>query len=158
MPGQQKRKAAVQEKLNPIRSVIKGKDVILIDDSIVRGTTTSQIVKLIKEKGDAKAVHLRISCPPIISACYMGIDFPTKEELIAGRAQKLFGESYIEEIRKKIGADTLIYQTVDDLIQAISLGEDQLCLACLTGNYPLKSVDKLAEIENTIVNSRKLSK
>ncbi|MFX0134571.1 MAG: amidophosphoribosyltransferase, partial [Candidatus Hodarchaeota archaeon] len=156
MPGQQKRKAAVQEKLNPITSVVKGKDVILIDDSIVRGTTTSQIVKLLKEKGGAKAVHLRISCPPIISACYMGIDFPTRDELIAGRAQKLFGENYIEEIRKKIGADTLIYQNVNDLVKAISLRGDQLCLACLTGDYPLKSIGHLAEIENTIVNSRDL--
>ncbi|TFF97242.1 MAG: amidophosphoribosyltransferase [Promethearchaeota archaeon] len=156
MPGQQKRKAAVQEKLNPITSVVKGKDIILIDDSIVRGTTTSQIVKLLKEKGGANAVHLRISCPPIISACYMGIDFPTRDELIAGRAQKLFGENFIEEIRKKIGADTLIYQNVNDLVKAIGLRENQLCLACLTGEYPLKSIKDLAEIENTIANSRLL--
>jgi amidophosphoribosyltransferase len=155
MPGKAKRKIAVKEKLNPIKSVVEGKDVILLDDSIVRGTTTQQIVSLLKDKGGAKRVHLRISCPPIISPCYMGIDFPTKKELIAGRFQKLHGKDYIEEIRKKIGADTLIYQTVDDLIKAIGKSESQLCLACLTGNYPLKSVRKLAEMEESIVASRK---
>lgn len=155
MPGKAKRKIAVKEKLNPIKSVVEGKDIILLDDSIVRGTTTQQIVSLLKDKGGAKHVHLRISCPPIISPCYMGIDFPTKQELIAGRFQKLHNKDYIEEIRKKIGADTLIYQTVEDLIKAIGKTESQLCLACLTGIYPLKSVRKLAEMEQSIVASRK---
>ncbi|NVM38485.1 MAG: hypothetical protein HWN81_23035, partial [Candidatus Lokiarchaeota archaeon] len=98
--------------------------------------------------------HLRISCPPIVSPCYMGIDFPTKDELIAGRFQKLYNENYIEEIRKKIGANTLLYQNIEDLISAIGKNENQLCLACLTGNYPLKSVEKLAEMEQSIVKSR----
>jgi len=153
MPGQNIRKAAVKEKLNPIKSVISGKDIILIDDSIVRGTTTRQIISLLKSAG-AKTVNVRISCPPVKSACYMGIDFPTREELIAGRSEKLYGENYVEEIRKKIGADTLLYQTLDDLFNAIGLREDQLCAACLTGKYPLKSVDRLAEIEEKIASSR----
>jgi amidophosphoribosyltransferase len=144
MPGKQKRKAAVKEKLNPIRSTIEGKDVILIDDSIVRGTTTKQIISLIREAG-AKSVNVRASCPPVVSACYMGIDFPTRDELIAGKSKKLFGEQYIEEIRKKIGADTLVYQSIDGLIASIGLNEDQLCLACLTGEYPIKSINCLAE-------------
>ena len=84
----------------------------------------------------------------------MGIDFPTKEELIAGRFQKLYNENYTEEIRKKIGADTLLYQNIEDLIMAIGKEENQLCLACLTGIYPLKSVEKLAEMEQSIVKSR----
>jgi amidophosphoribosyltransferase len=154
MPGQSKRKIAVKEKLNPIKSVVKGKDVILLDDSIVRGTTTNQIVSLLREKGKAKRVHLRVSCPPIISPCYMGIDFPTKNELIAGRSQNLYGEKYLEEIQNKIGPDTLLYQTIEDLTDAIGKTESQLCLACLTGNYPLKSVQKLAELEKSIVKSR----
>jgi len=154
MPGQNKRKIAVKEKLNPIKSVVSGKDVILLDDSIVRGTTTQQIVSMLREKGGAKRIHLRISCPPIISPCYMGIDFPTTDELIAGRFQKQYGENYLEEIRKKIGADTLLYQTVDDLTQAIGKNKNKLCLACLTGSYPLKSVQKLAELEKSIVKSR----
>ncbi|MGB5909583.1 MAG: amidophosphoribosyltransferase [Promethearchaeia archaeon] len=155
MPGQAKRKIAVKEKLNPIKSVIQGKDVIILDDSIVRGTTTQQIVSLLREKGGAKTVNVRISCPPIVSACYMGIDFPTREELIAGRYQILYGnENYIEKVRKTIGADTLIYQTIDDLVEAIGKTRSQLCLACLTGDYPLKSVKKIAELENSIAMSR----
>jgi len=154
MPGQAKRKIAVKEKLNPIKSVIFGKDIILLDDSIVRGTTTQQIVSLLREKGGAKRVHLRISCPPIISPCYMGIDFPTRDELIAGRFQKLYGKNYREEIKKKIGADTLLYQTIEDLTQAIGKDKNQLCLACLTGDYQLKSVKKLAELEKSFVRSR----
>ncbi len=154
MPGQAKRKIAVKEKLNPIKNVIFGKDIILLEDSIVRGTTTQKIVSLLREKGGAKRVHLRISCPPIISPCYMGIDFPTKDELIAGRFQNLYGENYLEEIQKKIGADTLLYQTIEDLTQAIGKDKNQLCLACLTGEYQLKSVKKLAEFEKSIVKSR----
>ena len=154
MPGQQKRKAAVKEKLNPIRAVIQGKDVILIDDSIVRGTTMQQIISLLKNAGGAKTVNIRISCPPVVSACYMGIDFPTRDELIAGRFQMLYGDDFVEEIRKKIGADSLKYQTVEGLKDAIGKTENELCLACLTGKYPLKSISKLAEIENSIANSR----
>ncbi len=154
MPGQLKRKIAVKEKLNPIKSIVKGKDVILLDDSIVRGTTTQQIVSLLREKGEAKRVHLRISCPPIISPCYMGIDFPTRNELIAGRFQNYYGEAYIKEIQKKIGPDTLLYQTIEDLTKAIRKSQNQLCLACLTGKYPIKSVQKLAELEKSIVRSR----
>ncbi len=154
MPGQAKRKIAVKEKLNPIKNVVSGKDIILLDDSIVRGTTTQQIVSLLREKGGAKRVHLRISCPPIVSPCYMGIDFPTKTELIAGRFQQVYGEDFIEEIRKETGADTLLYQTIEDLTKAIGKTENQLCLACLTGDYPLKSVQKLAELEKSIVKSR----
>jgi len=154
MPGQAKRKIAVKEKLNPIKSVISGRDIILLDDSIVRGTTTQQILSLLRDKGEAKRVHLRISSPPIISPCYMGIDFPTKNELIAGRFQDLYGDDYIEEIRKEIGADTLLYQTVENLRHAIGKNKNQLCLACLTGEYHLKSVQKLAEMEESIVKSR----
>ncbi len=153
MPGQFQRDAAVKEKLNPIKSVIEGKHVILIDDSIVRGTTTKQIIALIRNAG-AKSVNVRISCPPIISPCYMGIDFPTRNELIARRFLEAFDDQYIEEVRKNIGADSLLYQTLDDLKQAIGLTENQLCLACLTGKYPLKSAHKLAEIESSIVVNR----
>ncbi|MFX0001364.1 MAG: amidophosphoribosyltransferase [Candidatus Hodarchaeota archaeon] len=154
MPGQIKRKIAVKEKLNPIKSIVRGKDVILLDDSIVRGTTTQQIVSLLREKGGAKRVHLRVSCPPIISPCYMGIDFPTKSELIAGRFQNLYGENYLDEIQQTIGSDTLLYQTVDNLTLAIGKDKNELCLACLTGDYQLKSVKKLAELEQSIIKSR----
>ena len=154
LPGQNLRKAAVKEKLNPIKSVIEDKDVILLDDSIVRGTTMKQIVNLLKYRGGAKRVHLRISCPPIISPCYMGIDFPTRKELIAAKFYKNYGDSYIEEIRKHIGADSLLYQTKEDLSSAITKNENQLCRACLTGKYPLKSVEKLREMEKSITKNR----
>lgn len=145
MPGQKKRKAAVKEKLNPIRSIVEGKHVILIDDSIVRGNTTKQIIGLIKNAG-AASVNVRISCPPVISACYMGIDFPTTSELIAGRNLEKYGQThYIEEIRKSIGADSLLYQTIEGLKEAIGL-QSELCNACLTGKYPLKSGEKLIKL------------
>ncbi|MBD3197783.1 MAG: amidophosphoribosyltransferase [Candidatus Lokiarchaeota archaeon] len=153
MPGQQKRKSAVKEKLNPIKSVVDGKEVILIDDSIVRGTTTKQIIALIKDAG-AKSVNVRISCPPVVSACYMGIDFPTREELIAGRCLKEYGsQNFIDQIKNTIGADTLRYQTVEDLKEAIGI-ETGLCKACLTGRYPLKSVEKITELERSITSNR----
>ncbi len=151
MPDQKKRKSAVKEKLNPIKSLIEDKDVILIDDSIVRGTTTQQIVSLLKDVGKARSVHVRISCPPVLNACYMGIDFPTREELIAGRTLKLSGDNFIEDIRRIIGADSLLYQSIEDLKQAIGKNENQLCLACLTGVYPLKSLD----FKNNIPNIRR---
>ena len=113
-----------------------------------------QIVQLLKDRGGAKRVHLRISCPPIISPCYMGIDFPTKSELIAAKFYKKYGDSYIEEIRKHIGADTILYQTKEDLSRAITKSENQLCRACLTGNYPLKSIEKIREMEESIAKSR----
>ncbi len=154
MPGQKNREAAVKDKLNPIKSFIKGKNVILLDDSIVRGTTTTKIINLIREAG-AISVNVRISCPPVIKPCYMGIDFPTTSELIAGSLKNLYGEeNYIEEIRKKIGADSLRYQTIDDLVSAIGKSKNQLCMACLTGEYPLKSVNKIIEMERAISSDR----
>ncbi|MBY9020756.1 MAG: amidophosphoribosyltransferase [Candidatus Lokiarchaeota archaeon] len=154
MPGQKKREAAVKEKLNPIKVLVEGKNVIILDDSIVRGTTTKKIINLIRDAG-AISVNVRISCPPVIRPCYMGIDFPTTSELIAGNFKNLYGEeNYIEEIRKKIGADSLRYQTIDDLISAIGKSKNQLCMACLTGEYPLKSVNKIIEMEKSISSDR----
>jgi len=154
MPGQKNREAAVKEKLNPIKVFIKGKNVIILDDSIVRGTTTKKIINLIREAG-AISVNVRISCPPVIRPCYMGIDFPTTSELIAGSFKNLYGEeNYIEEIRKKIGADSLRYQNIDDLVSAIGKNKNQLCMACLTGEYPLKSVNRIIEMEKSILSDR----
>ena len=131
MPKQSVRDYAVYLKLNPVVTQIANKDVILVDDSIVRGTTCRNIVKLLKEAG-ANRVHLRISCPPLIAACYMGIDFPNKADLIAARMN-------VEGIREFIGADTLGYQTLDGLVDATKMPRSELCLACLTGDYPLRN-------------------
>jgi len=119
----------VKLKLNPVRSVIEGKRVILIDDSIVRGTTSRKIVRMVRSAG-AREVHMRISCPPTISSCYYGVDTPTREQLIAANKS-------IEEIRAFIGADSLAYLSLEGLKKACGDGEKTTyCTACYTGSYP----------------------
>lgn len=130
MPRQREREKAIRLKMNPIPHVVSGKRIVLVDDSIVRGTSMKHIVLLLRKAG-AKEVHVRISCPPIISPCYCGIDFQRREELIRGKTS-------LEETRKIIGADSLEYMTIDGLVEAIGLGENELCLSCLTGEYLLK--------------------
>ncbi len=144
MPGQNYREIAVRYKLNPIRSVIEGKNLVLVDDSIVRGTTTKRIIRMLKKHG-AKKVHIRISCPPILNSCYMGIDFPTSSELIAPTKT-------MEEIQQFLDADSLYYQTIDGLLEAIGLPESELCTACLTGKYKLRSSINLSELEKELGN------
>jgi amidophosphoribosyltransferase len=130
LPSQQARELAVKLKLNPLARQIAGKRVVLFDDSIVRGTTSRRIISILKDAG-AKEVHMRVGCPPIKSPCKLGIDMPTHEELIASARS-------VEEIRSAIGADSLKYTRIEDLIEAIGLSEDQLCLGCLTGKYPVE--------------------
>ncbi len=153
IPGQKKRENAVSEKLNTIRSIISGKNVVLIDDSIVRGTTMAQIVSLLK-KGGAKSVHVRISCPPVKAACYMGIDFPSSSELLAGRMELIDKDNWIDLVRQKIGADSLAYQSINGLVKAIGLRKNQLCLACLNEEYVIKSASELQNLEKYFVRSR----
>ncbi|MCP4761356.1 MAG: amidophosphoribosyltransferase, partial [archaeon] len=153
MPGQSNRANKVRQKLNPVKEIISGKEVVLIDDSIVRGTTTAFIIKMLKQAGAAK-VHVRISCPPVIEPCYMGVDFPTKSELIAGKTQTEDPITFVEKIRKIIGADSLGYQTIDGLAEAIGLPKDQLCLACLNGDYPLKNDPRKLNLEETFSTQR----
>ncbi len=127
-PTQAIRDLKVKMKLNPIKNVIKGKRLVVIDDSIVRGTTSKKIVNILKEFG-AKEVHMRISAPPTTGPCYYGVDTPTKEELISSRYS-------VEETRKYIGADTLAYLSIDGLLR--SVGNDlSYCMACFDGNYPV---------------------
>ena len=130
LPSQQARELAVKLKLNPMAREIAGKRVVLFDDSIVRGTTSRRIISLLKDAG-AKEVHMRVGCPPIKSPCKLGIDMPTHEELIASSRS-------VEEIRAAIGADSLKYTRIEDLIKAIGQDEDELCLGCLTGRYPVE--------------------
>jgi amidophosphoribosyltransferase len=129
LPKQKAREIAVRVKLNPLIANVKDKKVVIFDDSVVRGTTSARIIKILKDAG-AKEVHMRIGSPPIVSPCYLGIDMPTKEELIASSKD-------IEEVRKKIGADSLKYLSVEGLIKAIGKDENQLCLGCLTEDYPI---------------------
>ena len=127
-PSQAIRNFGVKLKLNPIRSLIEGQRVVLVDDSIVRGTTSRKIVRMVRESG-AKEVHMRISCPPTISPCYYGVDTPTREELIAS-------SSTPEEICKFIGADSLGYISLAGLKQAVSDTQGHYCTSCYTGIYP----------------------
>jgi amidophosphoribosyltransferase len=131
-PEQAIRDFGVKLKLNPVRRMLEGQRVILVDDSIVRGTTSRKIVRLVREAG-ATEVHVRISCPPTISPCYYGVDTPRREELIA--AQKP-----IEEIRKFLGADSLGYLSLDALRSALEDTERKFCTSCYTGSYPTELV------------------
>ncbi len=128
-PTQEIRDLKVKMKLSPIKHKIQGKRLVVIDDSIVRGTTSKRIVKMLKEAG-AKEVHLRIASPATTGPCYYGVDTPTKEELIASSHS-------VEEIRKYIEADSLAYLSIDGLIKAINDKKENYCLACFDGNYPI---------------------
>jgi amidophosphoribosyltransferase len=133
-PSQSVRDFGVKLKLNPVRSLLEGKRVVLVDDSIVRGTTSRKIVRMIRNAG-AKGVHMRISCPPTISPCFYGVDTPSKNQLIAARKS-------VEQICDYIGADSLAYLSVAGLKRAC--GEDEktsYCTACYTGKYPTQLVD-----------------
>jgi amidophosphoribosyltransferase len=127
-PSQAIRNFGVKLKLNPVRGLIEGKRVVLVDDSIVRGTTSRKIVRMVREAG-AKEVHVRISCPPTISPCYYGVDTPTREELIASSNSP-------EQIRKFLGADSLGYISMAGLRQAVDDREGKFCTSCYTGVYP----------------------
>jgi amidophosphoribosyltransferase len=133
-PSQSVRDFGVRLKLNPVRSLLQGKRVVLIDDSIVRGTTSRKIVRMIRNAG-AKEVHMRISCPPTISPCYYGVDTPSKKQLIAANKS-------VSEICDYIGADSLAYLSLDGLKKACGEGEKiSYCSACYTGNYPTDIID-----------------
>jgi amidophosphoribosyltransferase len=134
-PSQSVRDFGVKLKLNPVRSLLEGKRVVLIDDSIVRGTTSRKIVRMIRSAG-AKEVHMRVSCPPTISPCYYGVDTPSKNQLIAANKS-------VDEIREYIGADSLAYLSLEGLRKAAGEGEEDAvyCTGCYTGKYPTNIVD-----------------
>jgi amidophosphoribosyltransferase len=129
-PRQSIRHFGVKIKLNPVRDLLNGKRVVVVDDSIVRGTTSKKIVKMIREVGGAKEVHMRISSPPTIGPCFYGIDTPTRQELIAS-------SHIVEEIRKYITADSLSYIGLDG-IKSIIPNPQNYCAACFDNNYPIK--------------------
>ena len=129
MPTQKEREKAVRIKLNPIPAHLKDKSVVLVDDSIVRGTTSKRIINIVREAG-AREVHMRVGSPAIKAPCYLGVDFPTREELIAHNRDE-------EEVRKSITATTLHHISLDALVEAIGISRDDLCTGCLTSCYPL---------------------
>jgi amidophosphoribosyltransferase len=127
-PSQSIRSFGVRLKLNPIKDLISGRRVVLIDDSIVRGTTSKKIVQMVREAGAAE-VHMRISCPPTISPCYYGVDTPSKDDLIAAQMS-------VEEVCESIGTDSLGYLSLEGMLEAIGIDAASSCNACWTGKYP----------------------
>jgi amidophosphoribosyltransferase len=142
-PDQRIRDLGVRLKFNPLAEVISGKRVVLVDDSIVRGTTTPHVVAMVRKAG-ATEVHLRICAPPIRHPCFFGVDMATRHELIAYQKS-------VEEIRRYVNADSLGFISVNGLVEAVGLPKDMFCLACFTGDYPIPvqlEMDKMA-LENT---------
>jgi amidophosphoribosyltransferase len=129
-PKQSIRSFGVRIKLNPVRHLIEGRRVVLIDDSIVRGTTSKKIVRMVREAG-ATEIHMRISCPPTIGPCYYGVDTPNKSDLIGAQMS-------IEEIRRFIEADSLGYLSLEGMLEATGIQPDAACVACWTGRYPTR--------------------
>jgi amidophosphoribosyltransferase len=132
-PSQTIRERGIRLKYNPLRDVIAGQRLVVVDDSIVRGSTQRAIVAMLREAG-ARQVHVRISSPPVAWPCFFGIDFASRAELMAGRLS-------VEEIRSSIGADSLGFVSLDGLIEATTLPADRLCRACFDGDYPLPVAD-----------------
>jgi amidophosphoribosyltransferase len=128
-PSQHIRNFGVRVKLNPVRDILAGRRVALVDDSLVRGTTSKKIVQMCRDAG-AREVHLRISCPPTIGPCYFGIDTPRRDELIAASKS-------VDEIRRFVGADSLAYLSMEGMMRAIGGEEDQYCTACWTDKHPV---------------------
>lgn len=129
-PSQKLRDISVKMKLNPVKEMIKNKEIVIIDDSLVRGTTCKNRLKGIKELGPKK-IHFLLSCPPIRYPCFFGIDFPSRSELIAAKHT-------VEEIRKFLDIDTLYYLSLEGLVDAVGELRNKVCLACFTGEYPIE--------------------
>ncbi len=129
-PQQSIRHFGVKIKLNPVRSILEGRRVVLIDDSIVRGTTSRKIVKLVKAAG-AREVHMRISCPPTVSPCFYGVDTPRRSELIAATHS-------LDEIQTYLRADSLAYLSLDGMLGAVAPSQRSYCTSCYTGHYPVE--------------------
>lgn len=134
-PRQSIRHFGVKVKLNPVRSLIEGKRVVLVDDSIVRGTTSAKIVEMLRNVG-AREVHVRVASPPYQSPCYYGIDTPRKEDLVAANLS-------VDEIRQRINADSLAYLGLEGLRQSVTGGDSDFCVGCFTGEYPTELNEEL---------------
>jgi amidophosphoribosyltransferase len=153
-PSQTIRQLGIRLKLNPLREIIEGKRIIVVDDSIVRGNTQRALVRMLREAG-ALEIHVRISSPPVKWPCFYGIDFATRAELIASGLE-------VEEIRRSIGADSLAYVSEEGLIEATNVSEEKLCRACFSGQYPIAIPTDMSEgkmrLEITDVHTEKVHK
>ncbi len=136
-PHQAIRDFGVKIKLNPVKEIIQGKSIVVVEDSIVRGTTSKARIRTLKEVG-AKKIHMRISCPPIKHPCYFGIDFPSEEELIASNKS-------VEEIKKYIGVDTLGYLSLEGMLSSMPFDKCKFCTACFSGDYHIKPQERMSK-------------
>jgi amidophosphoribosyltransferase len=139
LPDQRLRDLGVRTKLNALPDLITGKRLVVVEDSIVRGTTSTPVVNLLRNGGAAE-VHMRICAPPIMHPCHLGVDFPTRQELIAANKT-------VEEICKVIGADTLAFLSHDGLLRSVGVPKNEMCMGCFTGMHPIPvqlEMDKLA--------------
>ena len=136
-PSQTIRQLGIRLKLNPLREIIEGKRIVVVDDSIVRGNTQRAIVRMLREAG-AREIHVRISSPPVKWPCFYGIDFASRAELVASGLE-------VEEIRRSIGADSLGYVSLEGLIESTQVDENKLCGACFTGQYPIRIPADMSE-------------
>jgi amidophosphoribosyltransferase len=141
-PKQSIRHFGVKVKLNPVREIVEGKRVVLVDDSIVRGTTSRKIVRMLREAG-AREVHVRVSSPPTMNTCHYGIDTPTRGELIAANQS-------VEEIQKYIEADTIGYLSVEGMLAAFGRPQQATCTACFTGIYPVEIEEEEREKDHAL--------
>ncbi len=130
LPDQTARENAVSMKMNPIKSTVNGKRILIVDDSIVRGTTLKKLIGMLRNAG-AKEVHVRIGCPPVIAPCYYGVDMKSRDQFIANFYS-------VEEIKDIIGADSLAYISLNGLVEALEMPEKDLCLACVNNKYPTR--------------------
>ena len=130
LPGQELRETAVRLKMNAIQDNVKGKRVVLVDDSIVRGTTSRRIIDMVRRAG-ASEIHARVGSPAIIAPCYLGIDMATRQELIASYKT-------IKEVESLINADSLGYLSIEGLMRALECDKNDMCIGCLTGEYPVE--------------------
>jgi len=137
-PAQSMRDFGVKVKLNPVREILNQKRIVIVEDSIIRGTTSKMRIKTLREAG-AWEIHMMVSCPPHRHPCYYGIDFSTKGELIAS-------EHSIEEIKNFIGLDSLCYLSLPGMLEAAGLEQDSFCLACFTGKYPIKPKEGFSKL------------
>ena len=146
LPDQKERERAVSMKMNPIKSTVAGKRILIVDDSIVRGTTLKQLVGMLRKAG-ATEVHVRIGCPPIIAPCYYGVDMKTRDQFIANKHT-------VDEICHIIGADSLGYISIDGLVEAIGKSKEDLCLACVNGKYPTRIEGEEERFQSKITDGK----
>ena len=142
LPNQKERELAVSMKMNPIKSTVEGKRMVIVDDSIVRGTTLKKLISMLRKAG-AKEVHVRVGSPPVVAPCYYGVDMKSRDQFVAN------GHS-VEEVCDIIGADSLGYISIEGLIEAIGMPESELCLACVNGKYPTRIPGELHRFQSTL--------